>query len=109
MWYRERVLQLIDQFSPEASAVRYAESFNPYKEGNSGRLRCRIEGVVLEALASKAIPVVTGSLATISAKLGSGAKKYLDRKDYRGLDWSKLKKNRREAVLAAVANLPKGQ
>jgi hypothetical protein len=105
-------MQLLDQYHPDAAAVRYPEPVSRYPEKNTGRQRSRIEGVILEALGSRAVEIpLAGPLGSISAKLGSGsgAKKYLDQKELRGLDWSKLQKNDREAVLAAVAVLPRGK
>src|SRR6266853_3731708 len=88
-WYRERILHIIGQYHPATVAVRYQEP-KGRAAGNSGRKRARIEGVVLEAANSRALPVVTGALVTISAKLKTkSAKKYLDHDDLRGLDWSK--------------------
>jgi hypothetical protein len=47
-----------------------------------------------------------GALATISGKLGSQAKKYVESGELRGLDLSKVPLLSREAVLVAVAALP---
>ena len=105
-WYRDRVLLLIDTHRPRKVAVRFAESFRPGGAKTDSGRRSRIEGVILEAANSVKLPVVTGALKTISSKLGSqSAKKYLESDDLRGLDWSGISKNSREAILVAVAGL----
>jgi hypothetical protein len=54
------------------------------------------------------LKVTTGALATISAKLGTkNAKKYIEAGELRGLDLSKIPPLAREAVLVAVAALPR--
>ena len=104
-WYRERVLHIIEQYNPAIVAVRYQEP-KGRAAGNAGRKRARIEGIVLEASNSRAIPVKTGALVTISANLKTkSAKIYLSRDDLRGLDWSKQNPLRREAILVAVSVL----
>lgn len=68
----ERVLHIISQYHPATVAVRYQEP-KGRSAGNAGRKRARIEGVILEASNSKALPVVTGALVTISANLKTKA------------------------------------
>ncbi len=105
-WYRDRVLLLIETHRPGKVAVRFAEAFRPKgAKGDSGT-RSRIEGVILEAANSVKLPVITGALKTISSRLGSqSAKKYLESDDLRGLDWSSVSKNSKEAILIAAAAL----
>lgn len=105
-WFRNEVRSLIDQFKPEKAAVRFPES-NARKSNSKGSSqRLRIEGVILEAAQSKALSVITGPLATLTCKLNSkSAKAYLESEDFRGIDWSKISKNEREAILAAGAAL----
>ena len=106
---RDRVLHLIDTYHPTAVGVRFAESFGG-GAGNtdSARRRCRVEGVVLEASHSRGLGVLTGALSRIGAKLGTRTpKKYIEGGDLRGLDLSALPSPRREAVLVAVAQLPR--
>jgi hypothetical protein len=74
------------------------------KEG--ARRRLRIEGVLLHTIDSCGIKATIGALATISGKLGSQAKKYVENGELRGLDLSKVPALSREAVLVAVAALP---
>jgi Holliday junction resolvasome RuvABC endonuclease subunit len=106
-WIRSRVLHLIDTYRPDAVGVRFQESFGPGGNKASARQRSRVEGVVLEASHSRGLKVLTGTLSTIGAKLGTKhAKKYVDEAELRGLDLSKLPRQAREAVLIAVAQLP---
>ena len=75
--------------------VRYPETVLRSSQPLSMHKRCRVEGVVIEAVHSSGVRVLTGPLATISSKLGSkAAKRYLETDDLRGLDWSKHPKNR---------------
>lgn len=106
-FYRERLLLLLDEHSPDIVAVRYAETFGRQGVRESDYRRCRIEGVILEAANSKGAKVVTGALVSISKNLGTkAAKHYLEDSDLRGLDWSKYPaKNTREAILVAAAAL----
>lgn len=106
-WYRERVLLLLTEYQPTSAAIRYPEPTARGGGRDSSRIRVRIEGVVLEAINSQGLKkVVTGSLKTISANIGSKAgKKYLSSEDLRGLDWSELHQYRKEAILAATAAL----
>lgn len=108
-FYRERVLLLLSQHSPDVVAVRYAETFGRQSVRDSDYRRCRIEGVILEAANSRGLRVVTGALASISKNLGTkAAKHYLEGNDLRGLDWSKYPaKNVREAILVAASALRK--
>ena len=105
-WYRDRILYLIEAHQPRKIAVRYAESFRPKGAKSDTGSRSRIEGVILEAANSVKLPVLTGGLQTISSKLGTqSAKKYLESDDLRGLDWSSVSKNCKEAILIAAAAL----
>ena len=106
-FYRERVLLLFSQHSPDRVAVRYAETFGRRSVGEKDNRRCRIEGVLIEAASSRGLKVVTGALASISKNLGTkAAKHYLEGNDLRGLDWSKYPaKNVREAILVAASAL----
>jgi hypothetical protein len=74
------------------------------KEGS--RRRLRIEGVLLQTLDSCGLNVNIGALATISGKLGSQAKKYVESGELRGMDLSQISSLAREAILVAVAALP---
>lgn len=108
-WFRARVLYLIDTYRAAGVGVRYPEPSGRGGNRDSARQRSRVEGVVLEAAHSRGLPVLTGALTTIAAKLGTKkAKKYVDDAELRGLDLSSLPPPRREAVLVAVAQLPEG-
>lgn len=105
-WFREKVYLLIDTYSPELAAVKSAETRMPHPQFATLYQRCRVEGVVIEALNSRGIEVVIGPFSTVSSGLGTAsAKQYLTRDDLRGLDWRKHKGNRREAILVAVSVL----
>ncbi|HEX3147137.1 MAG TPA: hypothetical protein VHR66_03590 [Gemmataceae bacterium] len=103
-WYRTEVRNLIDEFSPDCAGVRYPEPSARVRYVVSAHARVRIEGVVLEAIDSKALPVLVGANATISSKLESkSAKAYLDTSSFRGIDWTALSDEIRQAVLVAAA------
>ena len=108
-WYRDRIRTMIEQYKPEKAAVRYPEPNARAGHSTSTHRRIRIEGVILEASHSEKIVIVTGSLVTMASRLGTEsaktAKAYIATDDLRGLDWTELKDNSREAVLAAVSAL----
>lgn len=110
-WYRDRVHALVTQHHPVRGTVRLSETFLARKPTptslDSMFARARIEGVLLEALASKQVSVSCGKLQQIASGLGTKtAKHYLDEDEVRGLDWSSIKNaNTREAILAAVSIL----
>jgi hypothetical protein len=106
-WYRNRVLYIIEQFKPDAVGVRYPEPFAQGRTKEGTRRRLRIEGVLLQTIDSCSLKLMSGALATISAKLHTKqAKKYIDSGKLRGLDLSHISPLAREAVLIAVAALP---
>ncbi len=106
-WFREHVRGLIETYSPTVVGIRYPETFGSHAGNASAHRRCRVEGVIAEAAASKGVTVRTGSLVTISKNLGpKAAKKYLESEEFRGVDWAKYSKNRREAILVAASALP---
>ncbi|HZR84968.1 MAG TPA: hypothetical protein VFD92_27985 [Candidatus Binatia bacterium] len=111
-WMRQQVLDLVATYAPTAVGVRFAEHFRPGgRQSASNReadsKRSRMEGVVLEAAHSRNLPILAGSLATISSRLHTRkAKDYIDSASVRGLDLSDVPKPRREAVLVAIAQLP---
>lgn len=105
-WYRARILHLLDEYKVTAVAVRSAESFGRRGNSDPDRHRSRIEGVALEVAAARALPATASALKAIASNLGTkSAKAYLEEDDLRGLDWSTLNANRREAVLVAAAAL----
>jgi len=105
-WYSSRVKLILQTHKPNVATIRTAESIarGSNKEGN--RRRLRIEGVLLQTIDSCGLKVTMGALATISGKLGSQAKAYLDSGEFRGLDLSKFPLPLKEAFLVAVAALP---
>jgi len=105
---RERFLLLLTQFDPVAVAVRYSERTPGSGNKDGVKRRLRLEGVIVEAVQGMRRQIETGPLKTIASNLESkSAKKYLEEKEFRGVDWSKLKTPRREAILAAVSLLKK--
>ncbi|WP_071190022.1 hypothetical protein [Trichormus sp. NMC-1] len=79
VWYRKRLLTIIEQYQPQYGAIRLPEP-SSFKTANKDSLlqRARIEGVILEGLGTKKIECIVGALATISSEINSkAAKKYL--------------------------------
>lgn len=105
-WYAQRVRYIVETYKPSEAMIRSVEPSARGSRKEGPRTRLRIEGVLLQTLDACAINVSIGALATISGKLGTQAKGYLDSGDFRGLDLSKLQPYTREAVLVAVAALP---
>jgi hypothetical protein len=104
-WIRQRVLYIIDSYKPTGVAIRYAEG-NAMASTKSAKARSRVEGVALEAAASKDLRTVTGALSTFGKHLGTpSAKAELEADDLRGLDWSHKGVKDREAILVAVSLL----
>lgn len=105
-WFRARIKDLILRYEPSAAGIKYTEQIARGGRGDSARLRCRIEGVILQLLNEERLEIFTGNYRRVSGLMGSkSAKQYLDSDDLRGLDWSAVTKVRREAVLVAVAAL----
>lgn len=110
VWYRQRILSLVEQHELDRAAVRACETALKSKPKPnvlaSMLTRTRIEGVIVEAAASQGLPVLNGVLNTMSAKLKTKrAKGYLESQELRGIDLSSIPKLRQEAVLVAVAAL----
>lgn len=107
-WFRDRIQYIVKTYSPSVAAVRYPETFQPRVKLVPLGQRCRVEGVLIEAVRSCGInEILTGPLATISKNLGSKtAKHYLEGDELRGLDWSKLRDYEKEAILVAASALP---
>lgn len=108
VWYRDRLITIIEEHQPQFGAIRLPEpsSFGKIKK-DSLLKRARIEGVILEGLGRKKIKCIVGALTTISSEIKSkSAKKYLSNDDFRNLDWSNIKdQKQREAILVAVTQL----
>jgi hypothetical protein len=102
-WFRERILNLLEQHRPAGGAIKYAEQVSR-GGGDSGRARARLEGVLLQLLDEQKIEIFTGAYKALSGRMGTkSAKAYLSQDDVRGLDWSGLRQPQREAVLVALA------
>jgi len=107
-WYRTRVKHIIGTYKPGAATIRCAESVARGSNKEGPRRRLRLEGVLLQTIDSCGLEVTIGALAMISGKLGSQAKKYIESGELRGLDLSEVPLPSKEAILVAVAALPKG-
>lgn len=107
-WIRVRLLDILQTYKPTRVAVRYPEGNARGANTNSAKARCRVEGVVLEAMGSWNLEVITGPMSTFAKHLGGGySKEDLDSDGFRGLDWSKLKSAwRQEAIVIAASLLP---
>jgi hypothetical protein len=105
-WYSDRVKLIIQTHKPKTAMIRSAEAIARGSGKEGARRRLRIEGVLLQTIDSCGVKVSIGALATISGKLGSQAKKYIESGELRGLDLSEIPPLSREAVLVAVAALP---
>ena len=78
-WYRTRFLLLIDTHRPTAVSVRYPEPVGRGGNKDSARQRSRVEGVIVEAGASRGLPVLTGALASLGKHLGAKKPKSFSR------------------------------
>ena len=86
-WHRTEIKNLLAQFSPERAAVRFPEPMAQRGNVTSTQRRLRIEGVALEVCHGIVSEIVTGPLASVTARLGSAsAKAYLKTDELRGLD-----------------------
>jgi len=106
-WIRQRVIYIIETYTPAKVAVRYPERTAKGANKDSAKARCRVEGVVLEAAGSKNLETVTGAMNTFGKHCESESPKQdLVLDDLRGLDWSEYKKELREAIYVAFSLLP---
>ncbi len=105
-WYSSRVRHIVETYKPSVAMIRSAEPTARGSRKEGPRLRLRIEGVLLQTIDSCGLKVTIGALATISGKLGTQAKGYIESGELRGLDLSRLPSYAKEAVLVAVAALP---
>jgi hypothetical protein len=105
-WYGGRVRLVIETHKPSVAAVRSPEPTALGSNKETFRHRLRMEGVLLEVTHSSGVKVTIGSLAMISGRLGSQAKKYVEQGQLRELDLTEMAAPLREAVLVAVAVLP---
>src|SRR5262245_43846807 len=107
VWCRARLLQIIQDHTPTHVAMRYQEP-TARRHDSASRQRCRVEGVLLEAAASRQLAIATGALATIAKGLGTnttGAKAYLSAEEFRGVDLKKVPAPRREAIVVCISVL----
>ncbi len=107
VWYRNRLLIILEQYQPQFGAIRCAEPLS-FRNTNKDSLlkRARIEGVILEVLGEKSIECITAALKKISSEINSqSAKKYLSSDEFRGINLSQINKNQQEAILVAVTQL----
>lgn len=105
-WYSSRVRHIVETYKPGGAMIRSAEPSARGSRKEGPRLRLRIEGVLLQTIDSCGLKATVGALATISGKLGTQAKEYIESGELRGLDLSGLTSYAKEAVLVAVAALP---
>lgn len=105
-WYSGRVRHIVETYKPSVAMIRSAEPTARGSRKEGPRLRLRIEGVLLQTIDSCGLKVAIGALATISGKLGTQAKGYIESGELRGMDLSRLPSYAKEAVLVAVAALP---
>lgn len=105
-WYTNRIKLIIGRYKPAVAMIRTAESVARGGNKEGSRRRLRLEGVLLQTVDSCGVKIGIGALATISGRLGSQAKKYIESGEFRGLDLSKIPRPSKEAVLVAVAALP---
>ena len=108
VWYRTRLLTILEEYQPKCGAIRLPEpsAFRKAKI-DSFLKRARIEGVIFEVLGEKKIPSLAGAFNTISSEIKSkSAKAYLEKDDFRQFDWSNIKNTKiREAILVATTQL----
>lgn len=102
-WYREQILTLCEEYDVEAIGIKAIE---PVARKQGGP-RAHIEGVIMEAGASRGLTVGHKAFSSIAA--GINAKKpkaYVGKSEFRTVEgWETLHDNFREAVLAAASML----
>jgi len=108
-WIRQRVVYVLDTYTPVKVAIRYPERTAKGSNKDSAKARCRVEGVVLEAAGSKNLEIITGALNTFAKhSQRESPKEDLASEDLRGLDWSRYKSKLQEAIYVAFSLLPRG-
>lgn len=104
-WYREHCQLIFNEFKINACGVRTPEPISR-ATGTSIAKRYNIEGVIMEASASKGCPCIIGPFATISSLIGEKAKECIGKEDFRCIeDWNKYGAEYKEAILTATAAL----
>lgn len=104
LFLRERLLPVLDQYKVTVAGLRTPEGL--VKANESIRARLRVEGVLLSSCSEKGLETTQGPLATLSSLLGiKSAKLLLSSDDFRGVEFGKLSKEKREAVLMSISLL----
>jgi len=107
---RNEVRNLIDTYKPDAVGLRLSDKPQSMRYIQSSFDRARVEGVVMEAAASKNVKVVAGASATIKSgmKTKRPLREYADVDEVKGIDLSdKKNESLRDAVYAALAAMGK--
>ncbi len=103
---RVAVVNAIDTFHPDCVGVRTSDQPKVMRYFQSYLDRARVEGVIMEAAASKGLTVTAGPATTIKSGMGTkhSLKKYANLDKVREIDLSGHKnESDREAVYAALA------
>lgn len=101
-WVRKEILELVERHTPEAAAVRVAES-----GGQSVSLgRAEVEGVVQESLHAAGLVPVRHVAASIRSSFGARNRQDLDSALVAVRVIKDAAASRREPVVSAVALLP---
>ncbi len=107
-WLRNHVVAVLEEYSIVSVFIKTIEPISGQRGTRGGTyMRCYFEGVSMEAVASKGIPLRTGAYTTISSLLSTkSAKKYVGQDSFRSIrQWDTLNRDYQDAALAAVAAL----
>lgn len=107
-YFRQKVKEKITQYDAKAAGVKYSESGRRASHIASGDSRCRVEGVIVEAIHSQGLEALTGGHRKAGAGMkAKSSKKYVqpDTKEVRGVKFAKQDVKHKEAVTVAVAAL----
>ncbi len=107
--FRRETKDLCERFKPRTAWIRESER----TPGGQDLLmqRCRVEGVIVEILDSLGVTSEIGALVSLTKVLlhpevkPRTIKPALAEEQFHGIDWAAYEKNRREAILSAVAAL----
>jgi hypothetical protein len=108
---RTAIVNVIEMYKPDVACVRTSDTPQSLRYVQSSFERARIEGVIMEASASKGVKTIAGPAVTIKAgmKTKTPLKAYAELDEVRGIDLSRRKNPAlREAVYAALAGLGRG-
>lgn len=106
--FRKGVRERIERYGVSAAGIKFPETGQKAPRYlASVYSRCRIEGVILEAIHSTGTPLAGGLYRTIGKEMQSQSpKQYIETSDgVRGFKFQKKDDKHREAVMAAVAAL----